>query len=117
MLDEEPIRTSRVPEVVVPEVLVHSGQSDTAATGHSPLQLGDAGQEHGRQAGDGPLCPWCSDPVMTAGDTCDLECYTSWWGWYLAARNGRNAQLLRLEPDETPPTDLREQPWYEARVW
>jgi len=55
-----------------------------------------------------PACPWDGQPVASVGDTCDLECYASW----LAMTEQTPGGLTLVGDDETPPKDLKRQPWW-----
>lgn len=61
-------------------------------------------------------CSWCLRPVVEAGDTCTYGCYLSYYGWLYAMNNGRNDELVRLQPDDRPPRPLIDQPWYARQI-
>ena len=57
-------------------------------------------------------CGWCGVPVKEEGDTCCFGCYSSYYAWLYALNNGYNEQFVKLEPDDSPPKPMHQQPWY-----
>jgi len=63
---------------------------------------------------DDAFCPWCSEPVDYAGETCDINCYWMWVRFHQEIVS--RPKLIAVQDWEEIPLDIEEQPWYDEEM-